>query len=319
MIDRLIRQIQKKANPVCAGLDTRFEYVPDSMRPRQEGKSGLEYAAECILQYNKALMDAFSDIVPCVKVQSAYYEMYGPAGVRAFADTISYARKLGMLTIADVKRNDIGSTAQAYASAYIGRTELEDELFPAFDADFMTVNAYLGTDGVRPFTDSCAAYDKGIFVLVRTSNPSSGELQDLELADGRTVCQHMMDRVDAWGSGLLGENGFSDVGAVVGATYPAQASEFRQQHPYVFFLLPGAGAQGADISQLADCFDSHARGAIINNSRQVLTAWQKDGAEKDAPEAARAVLLSMKHKINSVFEERGIRYDREGAEYVGEE
>lgn len=311
MIDQLITQIRAKRNPVCAGLDTRLEYVPAPMRPGEQGsESPLSYAARCIYEYNCRLMDAFVEIIPCVKVQSAYYEMYGPAGVEVFQKTIEYAHKLGMLTIADVKRNDIGSTAEAYAQAYIGRTDVDGDLAPVFDADFMTVNAYLGTDGIAPFLEACRKWDRGIFVLVRTSNPSAGELQDLVVPGGQRVYQSMMDRVAEWGRDLAGSSGFSDVGAVVGATYPVQAVLLREKHPGVFMLLPGAGAQGADITQLAGCFDTKARGAIINNSRQMLTAWQKEpGGKTAAPEAALRSLQQMQKTINTVFEQSGISYD----------
>lgn len=314
MIDRLIEQITEKCNPVCAGLDTLLEYVPDNLRPPRGMQSDLEYASECIYAYNCRLIDAIYDIVPSVKIQSACYEMYGPAGVAVFEKTINLAKSRGLVTIADVKRNDIGSTAKDYAQAYIGRTDVQGTEVPVFNADFMTVNAYLGTDGVSPFTDCCRVYDKGIFLLVRTSNPSASELQDLELADGQLVYEHMMQMVSDWGSGLIGNSGFSDVGAVVGATYPEQAQALRKVHPHVFFLLPGVGAQGGDVTQLAGCFDRQGRGAIINNSRQMLTAWQMaaDPATSDAPAAARQVLLDLKSTINAAFAANGIAFPKEG-------
>lgn len=310
MIDQLIAQIERRRNPVCAGLDTLLEYVPPMLRPNRGSKSDLEYAASCLYAYNCALIDAVADVVPCVKIQSACYEMYGPPGVEVFNRTIDYARQNGLVTIADVKRNDIGSTASDYAAAYIGRTDVSGRQVPVFDADFMTVNAYLGSDGIDPFVESCRQFNKGIFVLVRTSNPSAGELQDLRLEDGQTVYERMMDHVATWGAGLEGQDGFSQVGAVVGATRPEQAVALRKRAPGIFFLLPGVGAQGGDAGRLAGCFNSRGRGAIINNSRQMLTAWQKekDPERADAPAAARSVLLDLQQRILLSFEAQGISY-----------
>lgn len=316
MIDQLIAQIQRKRNPVCAGLDTLFEYVPDAVRVSRSTKDPLEYAAECIYAYNCILLDAVADLVPAVKIQSACYELYGPPGVAAFQATIQRARQLGLVTIADVKRNDIGSTAEDYAYAYIGRTDVEGRDVPAFDADFMTVNAYLGSDGIVPFLECCRSRSKGIFVLVRTSNPSAVELQEQRLENGQYVFELMMDRVKEWGENLRGENGFSQVGAVVGATVPEQAVALRKEAPHVFFLLPGVGAQGADAASLAGCFDSEGRGAIINNSRQMLTAWQKEPepAAADPGLAARRVLEGLQSTILEAFSENGISIGKKGLE-----
>lgn len=272
IVDRLMEAIERKGNPTVLGLDTRLEYLPLSMQP---GNGGFEAAADAILAYNKELVDALCDIVPAVKLQVAYYEMYSLPGMRAFYETACYAKSKGIFVIGDVKRNDIGATATSYATAYLGETDVPGGARRAFPVDFATVNPYLGSDGVLPFVEQCKTWDKGIFVLVKTSNSSSGELQDL-ICDGRPVFEIMGGYVKKWGEGLLGEHGYSAVGAVVGATYPQQGQRLRELMPGVFFLLPGYGAQGAGGKDLAGMFDGNGKGAIVNASRSLLCAHKQD-------------------------------------------
>ena len=296
IVDTLIEKIIQKQNPTCVGLDTSFDYLPDAMRA---GASTAEDAADAILMFNRGIIDAVSDIVPSVKVQIAYYEQYGPAGMRAFLETLRYAKEQGLVVITDAKRNDIGATASQYATAYLGESKVGETVFSAFPSDFLTVNGYLGSDGILPFVEQCKAHDKGIFVLVKTSNPSSGELQNLKLEDGRTVYECMGDMVEKWGEGTVGKYGYSSVGAVVGATYPEEAKVLRARLPRTFFLVPGYGAQGANAEMLKNCFDSNGLGGVVNNSRGVLCAYKKRGGSYD--EAARAACLDMKADLLGVL------------------
>ena len=235
IIDKLIDAIAAKGgNPSVIGLDTCVDYLPEDVQAKC---TNLSESAKYIRDFNFALIDTLAPVIPAVKVQVAYYEQYGVEGMAAFRDTLAYAKEKGIYTIADCKRNDIGSTAAAYARAYL-------EKGAPFEADFVTVNGYLGTDGVKPFVDLCAKNDKGIFVLVKTSNPASGELQDKKYENGKTLYDSMADLVDVWGSSLIGKYGYSSVGAVVGATHRAQAEDVRVKHPHLFFLIPGYGAQG---------------------------------------------------------------------------
>lgn len=297
-METLAARIRAMKNPTVAGLDTRVEYLPESfvqqILPR--GIRSFEDAAEAVYQYNVRLVDALCDIVPAVKVQAAYYEMYGAAGVRAFDRTLRYAAGRGMLVMADVKRNDIGATAACYANAYIGQTELPGGPQRAFTADFATINPYLGVDGVKPFAEACKAGDTGIFVLVKTSNPSSGQLQDMRFEDGRTLYEAVADLVEQWGEETRGESGYSAVGAVVGATYPQQGAALRARMPHAFFLVPGYGAQGATGADITGCFDENGSGAIVNASRSILCAWKKrEGMAFDA--AAREEAIRMREDL----------------------
>ncbi len=298
IIDKLIEKIIATQNPTCVGLDTQLDYLPDEMRA---GVMTCGDAAAAILAFNKKLIDSVYDIVPSVKVQVAYYEQYGAAGMQAFLDTVAYAKERGLVVIADCKRNDIGSTAGRYSAAYLGETALGEQNVSVAGCDFLTVNAYLGTDGVQPFLDDCKKYDRGLFILVKTSNPSSGELQDLKLADGRTVYECMGDMVEGWGSDMVGAYGYSAVGAVVGATHPAEAKILRDRLPHTFFLIPGYGAQGGKAEMLKNCFDANGLGGVVNNSRGILTAYKKNGGT--FWEAARAACLAMKADLLSVLGE----------------
>lgn len=299
-MDRLLERIVKMQNPTVAGLDPKLSYIPEHIREKSYEKYGKtpEGAADALLTFNKSLIDALCDIVPAVKPQAAYYEMYGWQGVRALAETIAYAKEKGMFVITDGKRNDIGATMQAYAAAHLGAAEVEGEDFEAFGADALTVNGYLGTDGIKPLLEVCKAGDKGIFVLVKTSNPSSGELQDKELADGRTIYRAMGDMCEGWGKELPGAYGYSGVGAVVGATYPAQLEELRKALPHTFFLVPGYGAQGGAADDVAPAFDENGLGAVVNSSRGIMCAWQKENcAPEEFAQAARREAVRMRDEI----------------------
>jgi len=299
--DRMVEAIKKKGNPICVGLDPRLDKIPEFIRKHAFEASGnqgnpLRAAAEALLAFNKGIIDAVADIVPVVKPQVAFYEIFGAEGMRVYEETIDYAHEKGLVTIADVKRNDIGSTAEAYAEAYLGETKVEDESVRVFDADSVTVNGYLGADGVKPFIKVAANDGKGIFVLVKTSNPSSGELQDLFVYDevakekeAKPLYEIMGHYVDSWGADEIGESGYSCVGAVVGATYPAQAKKLRAIMPHAYFLVPGYGAQGGGAKDVAPCFNKDGLGAVVNSSRGIIFAYMKEGAgyeDKDFGKAA---------------------------------
>lgn len=299
-MDKLIEKIVEKQNPTVAGLDPKLSYIPEHIRSASYEKYGktLEGAADALLQFNKGLIDALCDVVPAVKPQAAYYEMYGWQGVKALTETIAYAKSKGMFVITDGKRNDIGATMTAYAAAHLGSTTVEEETFEPFGADALTVNGYLGTDGIQPLLEVCGKGDKGIFVLVKTSNPSSGELQDKPLADGNTVYRAMGAMCEGWGEKLPGQYGYSGVGAVVGATYPAQLEELRAAMPHTFFLVPGYGAQGGAADDVAPGFDKNGLGAIVNSSRGIMCAWQKEGIDgQEYAAAAHREAIRMRDEI----------------------
>ena len=303
-LDRLIKGIKEMNNPTVAGLDPKLDYIPEYIRQAAYEKYGktLEGAAEALFEFNKGLIDALCDIVPAVKPQAAYYEMYGWQGVRALERTIAYAKSKGMFVITDGKRNDIGTTMEAYAKAHLGVTDVEGESFEAFGGDALTVNGYLGTDGVKPVINVCKDKDKGMFILVKTSNPSSGELQDRSIDDGLTIYRTMGNMCEKWGEELMGEYGYSGVGAVVGATYPEQLGELRKALPHAFFLVPGYGAQGGGAKDVAPAFDENGIGAVINSSRGIMCAWKKEEGldPKDYAQAARREAIRMRDEINSV-------------------
>ncbi len=304
-LDRLIENIVEKQNPTVAGLDPKLAYIPQFIKDAAFEKYGktLEGAAEALLIYNKALIDALYDIVPAVKPQLAYYEMYGWQGVKTFAETVSYAKSKGMFVITDGKRNDIGTTMEAYANAHLGITDIEGESLSAFGADALTVNGYLGTDGIKPVVSVSQKMDTGMFVLVKTSNPSSGELQNLTLSENdEAIYLHMGKLCEEWGKELSGKYGYSGVGAVVGATYPLQLTELRKALPHTFFLVPGYGAQGGTADDIAGAFDKNGLGAVVNSSRGIMCAWQKekDCKPEDFSLAARHEALKMKKLLTDV-------------------
>lgn len=299
-MDCLLEKIMECQNPTVAGLDPRLEYIPEYIRKEASAAESTPFgaAARAILQYNMGLIDALCDIVPAVKPQSAYYEMYGWEGMRTMEKTIAYAREKGMYVILDGKRNDIGPTMDAYATAFLGKTDVNGARIPAFGADCLTVNGYLGSDGIHPLLKVCGEEDKGIFVLVKTSNPSSGELQDLKLESGNTVYESMIKMCHTWGQQLPGKYGYTGVGAVVGATYPQQLSRLRKSFPEVFFLVPGYGAQGGGAEDILGAFDENGLGGIVNSSRAILCAWQKENcAETEYAQAARREAQRMQQEI----------------------
>ncbi|MCL2121834.1 MAG: orotidine-5'-phosphate decarboxylase [Clostridiales bacterium] len=295
--DRLISLIRSKENPTVMGLDPKLEYIPAEMKETAYAAYGhtLEGAAEALLRFNQALIDAVRDIIPAVKPQAAFYEAFGWQGLRVLAATIAYAKSKGMYVIADAKRGDIGSTVEAYADGWLGVTEVESETYSPFGADALTVNAYLGSDSIEPLIRVCRTFDKAVFVLAKTSNPSSAELQDIQI-NGKSVYETMAAMCARWGEALPGQYGFDGVGVVIGATYPSQLRELRQKFPRLFFLVPGFGAQGGGGADVADAFDANGAGAIVNASRSLMCAWQK-APELGFAEAVRAEALRMKNDI----------------------
>jgi len=297
-IDRLIERIIEVKNPSVVGLDTNIDFVPKGIREACDDEFGVgaKSDAEAVYRFNCGIIDHICDIAPAVKPQIAFYELFGSYGAEAFIKTAVYARDSGMLVIADAKRGDIGTTAAAYADAFLGG---------AYYADALTVNPYLGIDGVLPFIQNCVKNEKGIFVLVKTSNPSSGDFQDLDLSMGKKVYEHIADKVGEWalGEGLMGTYGYSSVCAVVGATYPEQAKALRERIKKIFFLVPGYGAQGGGGADAAAAFDASGLGAVVNASRSVLCAWSHERwggryTHGDYAVAAREETLRMRAEIN---------------------
>ena len=302
---RLIEKIVETKAPIVVGLDSLLDYIPQHIKEQAmaENENPFDAAAQAIITYNKAIIDAICDIVPAIKPQAAYYELYSWQGMKALYETIQYAESKGMVVITDGKRNDIGSTMTAYAAAHLGTTDVCGKTVEAFGADCLTVNGYLGSDGIKPLLGICNEKNKGIFVLVKTSNPSSGELQDQMISE-KSVYETMAGMCEGWGAETTNHYGYSAVGAVVGATYPAQLKEMREKAPHTFFLVPGYGAQGGGANDVKDAFDANGLGAIINNSRGILTAWKKAGTDgHDFAEQARKAALAMREDINSVIPE----------------
>ncbi len=294
--DRLIEKIIDLQNPTCVGLDTLFDYLPDDMKA---GVTTFEGVAERVFDFNKKLIDTLYDIIPSVKVQIAYYEMYGVAGMKAYEETLKYAAEKDLVVIADAKRNDIGSTASCYAKTFLGETQVNGVAHKAFPADYVTVNGYLGTDGIAPFVEECVKNDKGIFALVKTSNPSGAEVQNLLLQDGTPIYEMMGGLVEKWGENTIGSYGYSAVGAVVGATHPTEAARLREVLPHTFFLIPGYGAQGGNAEMLKSCFGKNGLGGVVNNSRGILCAYKKNGGTYY--DAARAATIAMQKDLSSVI------------------
>ena len=298
-IDRLIEKIKETNNPTVMGLDPRYDMLPECVTSKYS--KDLEGVAKAIIEYNKALIDATYDIIPAVKPQIAFYEMFGIPGMKAFEETCKYAKEKGMVVIADVKRGDIGSTAQGYSNAFLGKTPIENTQELIYDVDFVTVNPYMGTDCVKPFIEDCKKYDKGIFILVKTSNPSSGELQDLKLENGKEVYMQVAELVEKWGEDLIGTNGYSSIAAVVGATYPKQLEQIRKIAPHTYFLIPGYGAQGGRADDIALGFDNNGLGGIVNASRSLMCAFKTNDKyeEKDYAKATREEAIRMKEELNN--------------------
>ena len=301
MINKLIAKIQKTQAPIVVGLDPMMKYVPSQIQKAAFAEFGetLEGAAEAIWQYNKGIVDAIYDLVPAVKPQIAMYEQFGIPGLIAFKKTVDYCKSKDLVVIGDVKRGDIGSTSEAYAVGHLGKVQVGSNSFYGFDEDFATVNPYLGSDGVKPFMKVCKEEKKGIFVLVKTSNPSSGELQD-RLVDGKPIYEIVGEQVRAWGEECMGDS-YSYVGAVVGATYPEQGKLLRKVMPKTFILVPGYGAQGGKGADLVHFFNEDGLGAIINSSRGIIAAFQQEKyakyGEANYADASRAAVLDMKEDI----------------------
>ncbi|MCR5502432.1 MAG: orotidine-5'-phosphate decarboxylase [Lachnospiraceae bacterium] len=314
MIRNLIREIQKKEAPIVVGLDPAAKLIPQHLIEEEFEKegcgSGEDPAAEAfsraIIRFNERLIDSIHDLVPAVKPQIAMYEQFGIPGLYAYRHTVEYARKKGLIVIADIKRGDIGSTSEAYAMAHLGKSRAKEYSFPAFDADFATVNPYLGSDGVMPFVEACNREDRGIFVLVKTSNPSSGEFQDRPVSDGngRLLYELVADKVREWGE-LSMDGDYSNVGAVTGATYPEQGRILRKLMPKTYFLVPGYGAQGGTAKDLAPFFNEDGLGAIVNSSRGIIGAYRQEAyasyGEERFDEAAREAVLRMRDDLKILF------------------
>ena len=297
--DVLQDRIRELKNPTVAGLDPCIEYVPAHLQEESFAQFGqtLEGAADAIWKFNQGLIDALCDVVPAVKPQSAYYENLGWRGMAVMEKTIQYAKEKGLYVIADIKRGDIGSTAAAYAEAWLGVTKVGETECPVFDADCVTLNGYMGSDAIRPFLDQCVARSKSAFILAKTSNPSSMELQDMVAGD-RVVYTVMGDLIERWGKDTAGKYGYNALGAVVGATHPSVLKELRRRLERTFFLVPGYGAQGGTAADVRYAFDELGRGAIVNASRSIMCAWQKTGKEgMDYQEAARDAAIRMRDEL----------------------
>lgn len=298
--DVLQEKIREKKNPTVAGLDARIEYVPEYIRKEAFEKYGvgLKGAVEAIWQFNVGLIDALCDIVPAVKPQAAYYENLGWQGMEMLERTIRYAKEKGLFVIADIKRGDIGSTATAYAEGWLSGAPIEGQVFKSFDADCVTLNGYMGSDSIKPFLEAAKGEDKCAFVLVKTSNPGSGELQDVKAADGRTIYEVMGELNEQIAAGTEGKYGFTMAGAVTGATYPQQIQDLRSRLPHTFFLVPGYGAQGGTAAEVKYAFNEKGHGAIVNSSRGIMCAWKKTGGDgHDFKEAARNAAIAMRDDI----------------------
>jgi orotidine-5'-phosphate decarboxylase len=310
-IDRLIESIQEKDNPTVVGLDPKMEYIPAFIKDKAFKEYGvnLKGCAEAIIEFNKMIIDSIYDLVPAVKPQLAYYEMYGVDGIYAFDKTCKYAKSKGLIIIADGKRNDIGTTAEAYSNAFLGTTDIDKQIKQkAFDVDALTVSPYLGEDGIKPFINDCINNEKGIFVLVKTSNKSSGQLQDLVTQNCKSIYEIMAGYVHEWGRPVTGKYGYSSVGAVVGATYPNQAKLLRSIMKKAYILVPGYGAQGGTARDCVNSFQKDKLGAIVNASRSVMCAyksdiWKNEYNEQKFAEASRAEVIRMKNDLNSALKE----------------
>lgn len=299
-IDRLIEKIREMNNPTVIGVDTRYELVPECVKNKYS--KDITGMCEVMLEYSKTLIDATYDIIPAVKLQSAYFEMYGVEGIKLYKEMIDYCKSKDMIVMADVKRGDIGSTSAGYSKAYLGKNIINEQEEGIFDVDFATVNPYMGSDCVMPFVDDCKKFNKGIFVLVKTSNKSSGELQDLKTEEGEEIYKKVAKLVNQWGEELIGENGYSSVSAVVGATYPKQLKELRELMPHSYFLIPGYGAQGGKAEDIALGFDSNGLGGIVNATRSLMCAYKSDRwkdkfKEEDYAKATRAEAIRMRDEL----------------------
>ena len=308
MINKLVENIKRTGAPIVVGLDPMLSYIPDHIKEEAYAKFGetLEGAAEAIWQFNKGIVDATYDLIPAVKPQVAMYEQFGIPGLLVFKKTVDYCKSKGLVVIGDIKRGDIGSTSAAYAVGHLGKVQVGSREYAPFDEDFVTVNPYLGSDGVNPFLDVCKEEKKGIFVLVKTSNPSSGEFQD-QLIDGKPLYELVGEKVAEWGEECMGDD-YSYVGAVVGATYPEMGKVLRKVMPKAFILVPGYGAQGGKGKDLVHFFNEDGLGAIVNSSRGIIAAYKQDAYKEFGPEryaeASRAAVEAMIADIKGALENR---------------
>lgn len=306
-MDKLIEKIKQMNNPTVIGLDPRYEIIPNCVKEKYT-KDLVGYAKASV-EFCKSLIDTTYDIIPAVKLQLAYFEMLGPEGLKAFEEVKQYATQKGMVIMADAKRGDIGSTSQGYSNAFLGETPMDDQKIKVYDVDFITLNPYMGTDCVKPFIEDCKKYQKGAFILVKTSNQSSGELQDLKLENGKRVYEQVATLVENWGKDLVGKYGYSSISAVVGATYPEQLQELRKLAPHTFFLIPGYGAQGGKAEDIALGFDQKGLGGIVNATRSLMGAyksekWKDKFTENQYAEACRAEAIRMREELNQAIENK---------------
>ena len=301
MINKLVENIKKTHAPIVVGLDPMMSYIPGFIVKEAFSQYGetLEGAAEAIWQFNKGIIDATYDLIPAVKPQIAMYEQFGVPGLAAFQKTVQYCKEKGLVVIGDVKRGDIGSTSAAYAVDHLGKVKVGEKTISVFDEDFATVNPYLGTDGINPFVDVCKEEKKGLFILVKTSNPSSGEFQD-QLIEGRPLYEHVGEQVRKWGEDHMGDD-YSYVGAVVGATYPEMGKTLREIMPKSYILVPGYGAQGGSGADLQPFFNKDGLGAIVNSSRGIIAAYKQEKyasfGEKNYADASRSAVMAMQKDI----------------------
>ena len=309
MIDKLIAKIQKTGAPIVVGLDPMLNYIPEHIQKKAFAEYGetLEGAAEAIWQFNKEIVDKTYDLIPAVKPQIAMYEQFGIEGLKAYKKTIDYCKSKDLVVIGDIKRGDIGSTSAAYAVGHLGKVQVGSKCYVPFDEDFATVNPYLGSDGVKPFIEVCKEENKGLFILVKTSNPSSGEFQD-QLVNGRPLYELVGEKVAQWGEEHVGQSGYSYIGAVVGATYPEMGAALRKLMPKTFILVPGYGAQGGKGKDLVNFFNEDGLGAIVNSSRGIIAAYKQEKYAKFGAEnfgdASRAAVEDMVADISGALNAR---------------
>lgn len=305
--DLLIQKIREKKSPVVVGLDPRFEQIPEEIRDRciKEYGETFQAVSQSIIEFNRGIIDAVEDLVPAVKPQIAFYEQYGIEGMIAYKETCTYAKSKGLIVVADVKRGDIGSTSKAYSKAHLGKTKVGDTEIAAFESDYATVNPYLGDDCMSEFMEEIEDQGKGIFILVKTSNKTSGQIQDLKVGNDY-IYEHVANIVNDWNEKYVGSTGYSPVGAVVGATYPEELEILRKIMPKAIFLVPGYGAQGGGAKDVIAAFNQDGLGALVNNSRGIIYAYEKLGG--DYKMAARKATIDMNHAINSALENSNKKY-----------
>lgn len=303
-MDKLIERIKETNNPTVIGIDSKYDIIPNCIKNKYD--DSLEGVSKSIFEFNKRLIDATYDIIPAVKINIAFYEMYGLDGMKAFEETCKYAKEKKMIVMADIKRGDIGNTAKAYSNAFLGRTMIGNREEKIYDVDFVTLSPYMGTDSIKPFVEDCIKYNKGAFIIVKTSNPSSGELQDLKLEAGEEVYTKVINLVEEWGKDLVGEYGYSSISAVVGATYPKQLENLRKVAPHTFFLIPGYGTQGGKAEDIALGFDKNGIGGIVNSSRGLMYAYKSDKwkdkfTEEEFDKATRAEAIRMRDELTEAI------------------